>query len=82
MKPAWQTTEFWLNLVAVVVGGVASSGVLSAPGVNPVFAQVAGLLVMVLGALGHTASRTILKHQDASFDPAASIAEPLPPTKN
>jgi hypothetical protein len=58
VKPGWQTTEFWLNLLTALVGAVLASGL---PSNNKVM-QVAGLGAMVLAALGHTVSRTMVKN--------------------
>lgn len=68
-KPGWKTSEFWLSTGAVVLGAVASSGLLVPA--SPVAVAV-GLLTSVLGALGYTASRTKVKtcdHPDSSSPP-------------
>jgi len=56
-KSGWRTSEFWLSLLAVIVGAVASSGVL--PGGAPT--QIAGIVSSVLGALGYSTNRSLVK---------------------
>lgn len=58
VKPGYQTTEFWLSLAAILVGAVVSSGIV--PETGP-YAQVVGLITSVLGGLGYTVSRTMIK---------------------
>lgn len=58
IKPGYQTSEFYLALAAVLVGGVVASG--AVPSAGPI-GQGAGALVSVLAALGYTASRTWAK---------------------
>lgn len=57
-KPGYKTTEFWLSLVAVLIGALAGSGIV--PESGP-WAQVIGLVTAVLGSLGYTVSRGIAK---------------------
>jgi hypothetical protein len=64
MKPGWQTTEFWLSLVAVAAGAIVSSGAFQD---NSPWMRIAGLVVSVLGALGYTAARGKLKSETASL---------------
>jgi len=58
VKPGYKTTEFWLSLAAVLVGAAVSSGAI--PETGP-YAQVVGLVASVLGGLGYTVSRTMIK---------------------
>lgn len=58
VKPGYKTTEFWLSLAAILVGAVVSSGIV--PETGP-YAQVVGLITSVLGGLGYTVSRTMIK---------------------
>ena len=54
-----KSTEFWLSLVAMLVGFLMSSGILGAedaPGM-----KIAGLVAMLLAALGYTGARTMVK---------------------
>jgi hypothetical protein len=63
MKPFWQSSTFWLTLLAQVVGGLAASGVVQCPadGCTPVAAvavQGFGFLTMLLSYLGYAKART------------------------
>ena len=73
MKSGWQTTEFWLSLVAVAAGAIVSSGAFHD---DSPWMKIAGLVVSVLGALGYTASRGKLKSEQAGA--VASLASSLP----
>jgi len=57
-KPGYKTTEFWLSLLAVLMGAVVASGVI--PPQGP-WSQVFGLLTSLLTAAGYTASRGFTK---------------------
>tara|TARA_Y100000114_G_scaffold89008_1_gene82547 strand:- start:1472 stop:1681 length:210 start_codon:yes stop_codon:yes gene_type:complete len=58
MKPGYKTTEFWLAVVASLVGAAAASGVLPTEG--PI-AQAVGMIASALVALGYTGARFALK---------------------
>jgi hypothetical protein len=58
MTPGYKTTEFWLSLMAVILGDVMASGVLPQGGL---VTQIVGGVMSVLGSLGYTASRTQVK---------------------
>jgi hypothetical protein len=58
MRRGASTSEFWLSLLAVVVGAVVASGLLPTDGVA---VRLAGIASTTLAALGYTASRTSLK---------------------
>lgn len=58
VKPGWQTTEFWLMMVAKLLGILYASGMV---GDGTITARIAGLAVTVLAALGYTVSRTMVK---------------------
>jgi hypothetical protein len=62
VKPGYKTTEFWLSLLAILVGAVIASGVISPDGTGTA-AKIVGGLVTLLGALGYTVQRTTLKSQ-------------------
>lgn len=66
VKPGWQTTEFWLHLIATLAGVVMGSGLPS----NSKVVQVAGMALSLLSVLGYTTSRTMVKN-------AAAILLPL-----
>lgn len=72
MTPGYKTTEFWLSLIAIIAGFVASSGVLPQGGLA---AQIVGGVVSVLGLLGYTSSRTQQKVADIK---APELPEPPP----
>lgn len=58
MKAGIKTTEFWLSLLAILVGAFLASGLLPE---THVAVRVAGMLSMVLGAFGYTWKRTTAK---------------------
>ncbi len=55
-KPGYKTTEFWLSLVAVIIGAVLASGV-----ENPAVLKIAGIAGTVLSAMGYSLSRAKAK---------------------
>ena len=57
MKPGWKSTEFWLSVVAQVVGFVLVSGLVG----NDRAVQALGLAASVLSSLGYTAGRSYAK---------------------
>ncbi len=57
-KPGYQTSEFWLKIVALVLTALYASGII--PTMGPV-ATVAAIAATILGALGYTVARTMLK---------------------
>ncbi|HEG42476.1 MAG TPA: hypothetical protein ENH94_00350 [Phycisphaerales bacterium] len=60
LKPGVKTTEFWLMLIAEIVGFVMASGLLSGDGDN-VWVRIVGGAVAVLAALGYSVNRSKLK---------------------
>lgn len=52
VKPGYKTTEFWLSLIATLVGAVLAL----VPSTSKV-GQICGVVSMVLGALGYTVVR-------------------------
>lgn len=56
MKTGYKTTEFWLSLISALLTAIV-------PFVTdmPVVAQIVGLVLTVLTALGYTTSRTSIK---------------------
>jgi len=64
-KPGYKSTEFYMSLIAVVIGAVASSGVLEG---SDGLTKVVGLIMAALVALGYTGSRLTLKKLDAAND--------------
>ena len=59
--PGWKTTEFWLSLLAAVIGLVSMSGAIPA---GTGLEQVVGQVITILAALGYTVSRTVVKVND------------------
>lgn len=57
-KPGWQTTEFWMTIVTVVITSLLSAGVFDDV---PTVAKVCTAIVAALAALGYTASRSSIK---------------------
>ena len=53
VKAGWKTTEFWLSVLAAIVGAVLASGL---PSDNPVV-RAAGVASAALAALGYSISR-------------------------
>ncbi len=58
MKPGYKTTEFWLSLLAVILGAIASSGLIDA---YTTVAQVIAVGIAALTALGYSATRGYVK---------------------
>ncbi len=58
IKPGWQTSEFWLSVLPVLLGLAASSGAFPAGGMA---GQIIGGAMALLAGLGYTASRTSIK---------------------
>lgn len=57
MKPGWQTTEFWLHAVSMLIGAIAASGILSQSWI----VQVLGIVQAMLSASGYGFNRTTIK---------------------
>ena len=57
MKPGYKTTEFWFKLAAVALSAVFASGALT----SSTTMAIAGIAATMLGALGYTVSRTLVK---------------------
>lgn len=58
VKSGWQTTEFWMNLLAVIVAYLISSDIGEG---SELASKVLIALAAALAALGYTASRTFVK---------------------
>lgn len=56
-KPGFKTTEFWLKLAAFALTALYASGSLT----NNTALAIAGIVATILGALGYTVSRTLVK---------------------
>lgn len=62
-KPGYKSTEFYMSMSAVVIGAIASSGILDG---SDGLTKVVGLIMAALVALGYTGSRLTLKKLDAA----------------
>ena len=58
VKPGFKTTEFWLTSLAAIVGMVIASGAVPEAGLA---GQIIGGAAAVLGQLGYSVSRAIVK---------------------
>lgn len=56
-KPGYKTSEFWLKLAALVLTALYASGAMT----NNTALAIAGIAATILGALGYTVSRTLVK---------------------
>jgi hypothetical protein len=63
MTPGYKSTEFFVSLVAVIVGAIVSSGVLPATGG---WTQAIGVISAALVAMGYSYARGIVKAADAA----------------
>jgi hypothetical protein len=57
-KPGYKTSEFWFNLIAVLVGALMASG---AVGEGNVWVQVAGMIGAGLSQAGYSFGRGLAK---------------------
>lgn len=64
-RPGWQTSEFWLTLVAVILTAILSSGAIDDV---PTVAKVISAIVAALAALGYTGGRAMLKGMKISAE--------------
>ena len=71
-KPGYKTTEFWLSLLATLLGFLLASGLLDAVSADSWIARIVGGLVAALAALGYTASRAKVKAASTGSGQAAS----------
>ena len=62
-KPGYKSTEFYMSMAAVVIGAIASSGILDG---SDGLTKVVGLIMTALVALGYTGSRLTIKKLDSS----------------
>src|SRR6266568_4606262 len=58
VKPGWQTTEFYGMWAVKILGALMASGVL---GDGTTASRVAGAAIALLGFLGYTYSRAVIK---------------------
>lgn len=76
IKAGYKSTEFWLSLVATLIGGLLASGVIPTDGV---WGTITGLVTGLLASLGYSVSRAWVK-VGASQSEALKAALPLPET--
>lgn len=74
-KPGWKTSEFWLSMGAIIIGGVMASGVLDSLGGDHWAVKVVGIVASILGALGYTATRGFVKVSKNKADALTAIAK-------
>ncbi len=60
-RPGYKTTEFWLSLLATLIGFLMASGALDSVSEDSWIAKLIGGAVAVLAALGYNASRAKVK---------------------
>lgn len=60
-KAGYKTTEFWLSVVAVIVGGITTAGVFSEGTSGE---KITALVTSALVALGYTGARLNLKKKE------------------
>lgn len=58
LKPAWQTSEGWLNLATGIMGALITAHFVAD---GSQVATIAGAVLMAIATITHTASRTSLK---------------------
>lgn len=63
-KPGYKTTEFWLKLAAILLTALFASGAI--PTAGPA-ATVAAIAATMLGALGYTVARSMVKSAAAAL---------------
>lgn len=71
-KPGYKTTEFWLSLLATLLGFLLASGVMDSVGEESWVARLVGGLVAVLASLGYSASRAKVKTTSTSSGQAGA----------
>ena len=60
-KPGYKTTEFWLSLLATLLGFLLASGVMDTVPEQSWIARLVGGAVAALASLGYSASRAKVK---------------------
>jgi hypothetical protein len=71
-KPGYKTTEFWLSLLATLIGAFVAAGIV---GPDHIAMRISGLALSILATLGYGAGRAALKRTSTA---AASIEAPKP----
>jgi hypothetical protein len=60
VKPGWQTTEFWLTVIAGAVSMVFASGIVET---GTMIDKALGIVAIVLASLGYSVSRGLAKRK-------------------
>ncbi len=63
-KPGWKSTEFWFHIAAVVFA-TAQTIDLGDSDISVIISKVIAVIVVVLGSLGYTVSRSFVKSRAA-----------------
>lgn len=64
VRPGWKTTEFWLKVAAIILTALFASGVIPTTGTA---AMIAAIAATILGALGYTVGRSLVKAAGAAL---------------
>ena len=75
MKPGYKTTEFWLTVLAGIVGFIVSSGVLESLAEAHWVVKVVGALTVLLTALGYTVTRGKIKAAESNERTAKALSD-------
>lgn len=75
MKPGYKTTEFWLSSIAVLLSALFASGILGDGGMD---LTIASLVATILGAMGYSVSRAVVK---GKAEIASAVVASAPPKK-
>ena len=71
MKKGYQTSEFWISMVVVLVGAVQASGLIDD---NDSAMKIVGLIAAMLGGLGYTVPRMALKQAEIKASAVTAVA--------
>jgi|TARA_R100000093_G_C1942609_1_gene72826 hypothetical protein len=77
MKQGYKTTEFWLSLVAVLIGAFMSSGAVE----SSIALQGLGVVSTALAALGYSGARAFSKSGEAKANAIRQMVVHSPPKK-
>lgn len=79
VKPAYKSTEFWLTLIATVIGFLLTSGILDAKDDSQA-KVIQGLVAIsgILAALGYAGLRTSAKNKAAEGATMIAVAKAAP----
>lgn len=63
MTPGYKTSEFWLSLLAMIIGSIFASGLVGEGGA---VGEILGMSAVILGKLGYTVPRGLAKAKQAT----------------